>query len=496
MPEWYTLGVVALVIVVVVVAIVRFRFNPVLALAVGAAAIGLLTGLGPVDTVSTMTTGFGEVMMEAGLLIGWGVLIGAMLNEMGAVVRLVEGLLRVFGRRGIPYALGLSFATYLQTIFVDALIVIAAPLARRIAPRLGRAGTGIVAVTFAVGLETGIVMMVPGFAAVALAGLLGVPLGVMMLGGFAVVAPTVVVTILLMSLAFRLGFWDPARDEQLVVRDDTTGLATVGASPAADGGRLPSFGARGSGGASSGGAGAASGGSSGSSVEDAAGPAGAQDAHSARERPLLLLFAPMLLALLLIAAQAVLTVSGIELPVLQFLGNPVIALLLAVIGTGVVGRSTVGTARMEKAVAKGFQDGGQIFLLTGVGGALAAVIAQGDLGEILKGYFSTSATAPLLLVWVMAAVLHIAVGSVTLSAITAAGVVAPVAATLGLDPLLIALAAGSGALFCIHVTSNTFWLLQSFLGQSVRGALKSVTVGVSLASVLALGATLVLSLFL
>ncbi|PPF53612.1 gluconate permease [Rathayibacter sp. AY1C2] len=493
MPEWYTLGVVALVIVVVVVAIVRFRFNPVLALAVGAAAIGLLTGLGPVDTVSTMTTGFGEVMMEAGLLIGWGVLIGAMLNEMGAVVRLVEGLLRVFGRRGIPYALGLSFATYLQTIFVDALIVIAAPLARRIAPRLGRAGTGIVAVTFAVGLETGIVMMVPGFAAVALAGLLGVPLGVMMLGGFAVVAPTVVVTILLMSLAFRLGFWDPARDEQLVVRDDTTGLATVGASPDADGGRLPSFGARGRGGASSGGAGAVSGGSS---VEDAAGPAEAQDAHAARERPLLLLFAPMLLALLLIAAQAVLTVSGIELPVLQFLGNPVIALLLAVIGTGVVGRSTVGTARMEKAVAKGFQDGGQIFLLTGVGGALAAVIAQGDLGEILKGYFSTSATAPLLLVWVMAAVLHIAVGSVTLSAITAAGVVAPVAATLGLDPLLIALAAGSGALFCIHVTSNTFWLLQSFLGQSVRGTLKSVTVGVSLASVLALGATLVLSLFL
>ncbi|PPI21914.1 GntP family permease [Rathayibacter sp. AY1B5] len=493
MPEWYTLGVVALVIVAVVVAIVRFRFNPVLALAVGAAAIGLLTGLGPVDTVSTMTTGFGEVMMEAGLLIGWGVLIGAMLNEMGAVVRLVEGLMRVFGRRGIPYALGLSFATYLQTIFVDALIVIAAPLARRIAPRLGRAGTGIVAVTFAVGLEMGIVMMVPGFAAVALAGLLGVPLGVMMLGGFAVVAPTVVVTILLMSLAFRLGFWDPARDEQLVVRDDTTGLATVEAGSSAESARLPTFGARALPGASSG----APGGAVDASHDDSDGgsPSPAEP-DGARERPLLLLFAPMLLALLLIAAQAVLTVSGIELPVLQFLGNPVIALLLAVIGTGVVGRSTVGTARMEKAVAKGFQDGGQIFLLTGVGGALAAVIAQGDLGEILKGYFSTSATAPLLLVWVMAAVLHIAVGSVTLSAITAAGVVAPVAATLGLDPLLIALAAGSGALFCIHVTSNTFWLLQSFLGQSVRGALKSVTVGVSLASVLALGATLVLSLFL
>ncbi|MCJ1701258.1 GntP family permease [Rathayibacter festucae] len=488
MPEWYTLGVVALVIVVVVVAIVRFRFNPVLALAVGAAAIGLLTGLGPVDTVSTMTRGFGEVMMEAGLLIGWGVLIGAMLNEMGAVVRLVEGLLRVFGRRGIPYALGLSFATYLQTIFVDALIVIAAPLARRIAPRLGPAGTGIVAVTFAVGLEMGIVMMVPGFAAVALAGLLGVPLGVMLLGGFVVVAPTVVVTILLMSLAFRLGFWDPARDEQLVVRDETAGLATVSAGERA--------GSEAIGGSGSEGSGRSSGGGSAAGRSIAEGDADARDADAPRESPLLLLFAPMLLALLLIAAQAVLSVAGAEVPVLQFLGNPVIALLLAVIATGLVGRSVVGTPRMEKAVAKGFQDGGQIFLLTGVGGALAAVIAEGDLGELLKGYFSANAAAPLLLVWLMAAVLHIAVGSVTLSAITAAGVVAPVAATLGLDPLLIALAAGSGALFCIHVTSNTFWLLQSFLGQSVRGALKSVTVGVSLASVLALGMVLLLSLFL
>ncbi|QHC57942.1 SLC13 family permease [Rathayibacter sp. VKM Ac-2760] len=490
MPEWYTLGVVALVIVAVVVSIVRFRVNPVLALAVGAAAIGLLTGLGPVDTVSTMTRGFGEVMMEAGLLIGWGVLIGAMLNEMGAVVRLVEGLLRVFGKRGIPYALGLSFATYLQTIFVDALIVIAAPLARRIAPRLGRAGTGIVAVTFAVGLEMGIVMMVPGFAAVALAGLLGVPLGVMLLGGFAVVAPTVVVTILLMSLAFRLGFWDPARDEQLVVRDETAGLATVSAGERTEAGSGPvSSGPVLSGPVSSDG-------SSGSAVSGGSDAPAERDPDAPRERPLLLLFAPMLLALLLIAAQAVLSVAGADVPVLQFLGNPVIALLLAVIATGVVGRSVVGTARMEKAVAKGFQDGGQIFLLTGVGGALAAVIAEGDLGEVLKGYFSANASAPLLLVWVMAAVLHIAVGSVTLSAITAAGVVAPVAATLGLDPLLIALAAGSGALFCIHVTSNTFWLLQSFLGQSVRGALKSVTVGVSLASVLALGMTLLLSLVL
>ena len=87
----------------------------------------------------------------------------------------------------------------------------------------------------------------------------------------------------------------------------------------------------------------------------------------------------------------------------------------------------------------------------------------------------------------------LAVGSVTIWAITAAGVLAPVAPAIGLDPVLIALAAGTGALFAVHVTSNTFWLLQSLLGQSVRGALKTVSFGVSVASVVGLGMTLALS---
>ncbi|MET1051862.1 MAG: gluconate permease [Mycetocola sp.] len=488
MPDWYTLGVVALVIIAVVIVIVRFRINPVIALGLGAAAIGLLTGLGPVDTVTTMTQGFGDVMMEAGLLIAWGVLIGAMLNEMGAITRLVETLMGTFGKRGIPYALGLSFATYLQTIFIDVMIVIAAPLARRIAPRLGKAGTGIIGVTFAVGLEVGIVLMVPGFAAVALAGLLGVPLGVMMIAGFAVVVPTVALTILLMSIAFRFGFWDPEKDEQVVVRDEDVEApvaATVGSDSSTAARAMLDSTRTGTVRTSIGGV-----------------PRGAESAKSAKtakapsQPPLLFLFAPMVVALLLIATQAILTIVEVEVPTMQFLGSPVIALLLAVVATGLIGRSAVGTKRIEKSLVKGFQDGGQIFVLTGIGGALAAVISKGDLGDVLQGYFQATTFAPLLVVWAMAAVLHVAVGSVTLSAITAAGIIAPVAATMGLDPVLIALAAGAGALFCIHVTSNTFWLLQTFLDQSVRGALKSVTVGVSLASVIALGMTLILAVFI
>ena len=72
----------------------------------------------------------------------------------------------------------------------------------------------------------------------------------------------------------------------------------------------------------------------------------------------------------------------------------------------------------------------------------------------------------------------------------------PVVPIIGIDPVLIALAAGAGSLFCVHVTCNTFWLLQSLLGQTTRGALKTGTVGVSVASVVAILLILPLSVLI
>ncbi|GHH25538.1 GntP family permease [Streptomyces lanatus] len=198
---------------------------------------------------------------------------------------------------------------------------------------------------------------------------------------------------------------------------------------------------------------------------------------------LLLSFAPLLLALLMIATGAVADAADLHNRVLTFLADPVVALLAGLIGTVVIGRIRMGQKRVEDAIARGFKDSGQILILTTVGGSLAAVVAAGGLGDILRGYFGAHSFAPLLLVWAIAAVLHIAVDSVTISAITAAGILAPLAPSLGIDPVLIALAAGTGSLFAVHVTSNTFWLLQSLMGQTTRGTLKTCTIGVSLASV-------------
>jgi H+/gluconate symporter-like permease len=478
----------AAAIIAIVVLIVRFRVNPVISLVVGSLYLGLATKLGLGKTVETITKGFGDIMAEVGLLIAFGVLMGSILQELGAIERLVRHLLQLFGPKRLPYTLALTIATLLQSIYLDVLLVISAPLAKSAAKRIGPLGTARMATAMAIGLECGIVLMVPGVGALALSALLHVPLGKMLLWGLVLIIPTVLIAITIMTFLFRRGFWNEAVDEQqLVVAENAENLANPESSETAEVLETVTVGGgsdvRGTGSAGSAG-----------SLESAGGAGDTAEADETDRAPLFVLFVPLLSALLLIAFGAVAEAADWHNKVVALISDPVVALLVGLVGTCLVGRYAMGQPRVEKAIARGFKESGQILILTAVGGSLAAVVAAGGLGDILRGYFNANHVAPLLVVWVMAAALHVAVGSVTISAITAAGILAPIAPALGLDPVLIALAAGSGSLFAVHVTSNTFWLLQSLMGQTTRGTLKSCTMGVSVASVVAIALLMPLSL--
>ncbi|GAB2675346.1 GntP family permease [Kribbella swartbergensis] len=476
----------AVAILAIVVLIVRFRVNPVISLVVGSLYLGLVSKLGLDKTVETITTGFGDIMAEVGLLIAFGVLMGSILQELGAIERLVRHLLELFGPKRLPYSMALTIATLLQSIYLDVLLVISAPLARSAARRIGPLGNARMATALAIGLECGIVLMVPGVGALALSALLHVPLGKMLIWGLVLIIPTVVIAIAIMTFLFRRGFWKPDVDEQVLTGEpvadeqDEKQAVTVGGSGASTG--RTDAGAE------------ASRRTAGAGSADGAGDAADADRSETGQPPLLVLFVPLLAALLLIGFGAIAEAADWENKVVSLISDPVVALLVGLVGTCLIGRSVMGQPRVEKAIARGFKESGQILILTAVGGSLAAVVAAGGLGDILRGYFSANTVAPLLLVWAMAAALHVAVGSVTISAITAAGILAPIAPALGLDPVLIALAAGSGSLFAVHVTSNTFWLLQALMGQTTRGTLKSCTVGVSVASVVAIVLLMPLSL--
>jgi H+/gluconate symporter-like permease len=128
------------------------------------------------------------------------------------------------------------------------------------------------------------------------------------------------------------------------------------------------------------------------------------------------------------------------------------------------------------------------------------VIGESGLENVLGGFFSAESGTPvlltILLAWLIAAVLHLAIGSISVAAITAAGILAPIMGGLEVPAVVIGLAIGSGALFALRVNSNFFWMFQTLLGISTQGALKALTLVTALASVVSLVLILALSLVL
>ncbi len=214
--------------------------------------------------------------------------------------------------------------------------------------------------------------------------------------------------------------------------------------------------------------------------------------------PLYVSLLPIVVALLLIAFGAVAEAAGVKSPVIAFLGDPVFALFLGLLGAYLLAWRTLTNEHVEEAMHKGFNATGQILLITGIGGSLGAVIGETGLDKILGGFFSAEAGTPDLLTislaWLIAAILHLAIGSISVAAITAAGILAPILGSIEVPTVVLGLAIGSGALFALQVNSNFFWMFETLVGLTTQGTLKALTLVTSLASVVSLILILALSL--
>ncbi|MUL41307.1 GntP family permease [Streptomonospora sp. PA3] len=459
----------AVAILGIVLLILWAGVEPVIALVIGSIYLGLAAGLGFEKTISTFAQGFGDIMAEVGLLIGFGVLLGSLLFSMGALQKLVELLLRLLGPRRLPYALASVLSTIFPSIYVDVQLVLAAPLARSAAPSLGRNGIGMMGGSLTAGILVGYVFVIPGLGTVSIAGLLGVPLGNMLLYGFGVGLVTAVLTVLLYGQLLRMGFWNPAKDEL-----EHAGVGEKEEAVHAGADRSGHAAAAGAGGGSA----AASGGASGAETE------------SPRTPALAVSLLPILVPLVMIAAGAIAEAAGAKSPAIAFFGDPVLALFIGLLGAYLLARRAMGNQRTNEALNEGLNTTGQILLVTGVGGSLGAIIGETALEDVLAGLFSAESGTPalvaVLLAWLIAAVLHLAIGSISVAAITAAGILAPIMGGLDLPHEVLGLAIGAGALFALHVNSNFFWMFQTLLGVTTQGALKALTFVTALASVVSL----------
>ncbi|ADB75475.1 GntP family permease [Geodermatophilus obscurus] len=431
----------AISIAVIVLLIIKAKVDPVISLIIGSLYLGLATGVGFTGTLTAIATGFGEIMAEVGLLIGFGVLIGAMLHAIGAFRKMVTMLVDRVGAHRLPYALTAAMSTIFPSIYVDVQVVLASPVARSTAPFIGRTGLPLMSGALGTGIFAGYVFVIPGLAAISIAGLLEIPLGTWLIYGFVLGPLTAIVTTVAFRLLLRSRFWNSARDEHVdeaMVEQETTELVK----------------------------------------DDSAAP------------PLLVSLLPILVPLVLIAFGAFAELLGFSNDFIAFLGDANFALFVGLIGAYVLCRRTLGSEGTDTAMSEGFHTTGAILLITGIGGSLGAVIGETGLDAILAGLFTADAGAPvilsILLAWLIAAVLHLAIGSVSVAAIAAAGIIGPVLGSINVAPIVIGLAIASGAMFALQVNSNFFWMYKSLLGLSTQGTFKTLTMVTSVASVVSL----------
>jgi H+/gluconate symporter-like permease len=443
----------AIAIVLAIGLIIRFKVDPVISLILASLYLGLASGVGFAGTIEAITVGFGEIMAEVGLLIGFGVLIGAFLHAAGAFHRLVDVLVRGVGAARLPYALTAILSTILPSIYVDVQVVLASPVARSASPYIGRIGLPLMASALGAGIFAGYVFVIPGLAAISIAGLLDVSLGTWLLFGIVIGPLTAILTSLLMRLLLRGRYWKEESDEDV---DEAM-------------------------------------------VEQEAHEMAVDEADEERSLPLVVLLLPILVPLLMIAFGAFAELLDFSNAFIAFLGNANLALFVGLLGAYLLSRAKAGLERTRETMDEGFHTTGEILLITGVGGSLGAVITETGLDTVLGDLFQADAGAPvvvsILLAWFIAALLHLAIGSVSVAAITASGIIAPILGSLTVAPIVIGLAIASGAMFALQVNSNFFWMFKALLGLSTKGTLKTLTVATSVASVVSLPMVVVVSLF-
>jgi Gnt-I system high-affinity gluconate transporter len=209
-------------------------------------------------------------------------------------------------------------------------------------------------------------------------------------------------------------------------------------------------------------------------------------------------FTALLPVLLLSLAAAYPYLAGGRLPgqaAVALLGQPSVAMLLAVAyATYSVGLRLGKTMPQLMAFfADAIKDISMILLIIGASGALKQVLTDSGASAEVAGLLQHVALPPLLLGWLMAAVLRACVGSATVAGLTTAGLVAPLLLRTHTNPNLMVLAVGAGSLMFSHVNDSGFWLFKEYFNLSVKDTVRSWSLMEAIVGLMGLGGVLLLN---
>jgi GntP family gluconate:H+ symporter len=425
-------------IATIVVLITAFKVHAFIAMILGSGVVGLASGLRATEVIKQFETGFGNTLGSVGILVGLGTMLGRLLADSGGADRIVATILGWAGERRLPWAMTLIAMIIGIPLFFEVGVVLVMPV---ILLMTKRSGSSIVRVGIPAlaGLSVmhGLVPPHPG--PLIAVDALKADLGQTMAFGLVIAIPTVIIAgpVFGAWIGKRVHPEPPAELAAQFARDRSAALQ-----------RAPSFAVT-----------------------------------------LGTVLLPVVLMLGKALADVLLTKTAAARAAVDFLGDPLIALLASVIVAMFSFGYLHGFSRkaVSDLLSSSLGPIAGIVLIIGAGGGFKQLLIAGGVGDAIGKAAAGSSISPLLLGWLIAASIRLATGSATVATVTASGLMAPVAAGLvAVNRPLLALAVGSGSLFFSHVNDAGFWLVKEYFGMSVGQTIKTWSIMESLLSVVGL----------
>ncbi|MCX6328577.1 MAG: gluconate:H+ symporter [Bacteroidia bacterium] len=428
-------------ICLLLILILVFKFDSFISFVIVSLLVALAEGMSVGDAVVSIEKGIGNTMGFIIMILSFGAMLGKMVSESGAAQRITIGLVNTFGIEYIQWALMLTGFIVGISLFYDVAFFVMIPLIFTVAATT-RLPLLYVGLPMLASLSVTHGYLPPHPAPTAIIAMFNADFGKTMIYGIIVAIPAIIISGPVLSKALSKIEARPMQE-------------FISSKPLEDK-DLPGF---------------------------------------------WVSFFTALLPVILIGfstiAGFILKEGNIVRKMLDYVGNPVIAMLISVL----VAVYTLGLARGRKlreimsSLTHSVVSLTVIMLLIAGAGALKQVLVDSGVSKYIGELLSHSSLSPLFLAWLIATIMRFCVGSATVAGLTTAGIVLPLVSLPGVRPELMVLAIGSGSLMLGHVNDGGFWLFKEYFNLSIKDTLKSWTVMETSIGVSGLIGVMILSIF-
>ncbi len=417
MSTSYVLIVFAAVILLMIVLISKCKVNAAFGILIAAFILAIALGTPWVDIEDTINSGFSSTIKSVAIVIFLGCTMGTVLEKTGAAIRITKWAIGLVGEKHMIWAIALSSAILGIPIWADTVVILLIPIVSLLAVQTKKSMMSYGTALYLGALVTAsLVPPTPG--PVSAAALLEVPLGQAIMWGAIVSVPSVIAaTLYCMTLKTPVA----PKEEFLKAARETENM------------ELPSL-----------------------------------------SKSLLPILFPLFLILMNTVASV--TVPGTTFAnVCAFVGSPLAALFAGcLLSLPLTGKEWKTKKVLNNWVDEGITAAAMPIIVTGMGGALATFVKNAGVAEKIAAIVVESPFPPILIPIIIAAIIHVVTGSNSLGVMTAAALVQPMLATLGISPVAAFLACGTGALMFKHANSSGFWVTVSMSNMDVNQGIRGV----------------------